>query len=200
MAVRSSNHRRSWLITSRRHKPGFGGIEWDFRWCRARCRVDFGALRGAALRAASRVHTRLKGVPVRVLARLWFCIATWSRLHARAAHAQTAPMSTPTTNLPKHCALAAFVSVQARSQTHPTADARAVAIIVAMAARFVRRRDTQEATADNISTHDTTNDGRAADAATSSAASNELCGDGKRRLRLCRSSCAKRSKRTRPSQ
>ena len=54
--------------------------------------MDFGALRGAALRAASRVHTRLKGVPVRVLARLGFCIAAWSRLHARAAHAQTAPM------------------------------------------------------------------------------------------------------------
>ena len=109
-------------------------------------------------------------------------------------------MSTLTTNPPKHCALAASVSVQARSQTHPTADGRAVAIVVAMAARFVRRRDTQEATADNTSTHDTTNDGRAADAATSSAASTELCGDGKCRLRLCRSSCAKRSKRTRPSQ
>ena len=53
-------------------------------------------------------------------------------------------MSTPTTNLPKHCALAAFVSVQARSQTQPTAGAMAVGIVVGAAAMLVGRCDTHK--------------------------------------------------------
>ena len=49
-------------------------------------------------------------------------------------------------------------------------------------------------TPDNASTHDSDDDGSAA---TPGPACTELCGDGKRRLRLCSSSCAKRPKRTR---